>query len=72
MQKSKTRRMKMGLGHVMAKPSWGDSTVTFRTWTGSEFHEAIITIDAPWELAYLRRELDKIEAGWRERLERCK
>jgi hypothetical protein len=71
--KEKTRRIRLSAdGVITATPGWADAKVTIRNWTGSEFHEAIIAIEAPWQLSYLRRELDKIEAGWRERIERCK
>lgn len=68
----RTRKMKMPVAHVTAKPGWSDAAVTFAFWNGKERHEAIISIESPWQLQYLRRELDKIETGWRERIERCK
>ena len=71
--KDRTRRMRLTAGGVVqAFPAWEAPYITIRNWTGKEFHEAILHIETPWQLKYLRRELDKIEAGWRERIEGCK
>lgn len=72
MQKTRTRKMRVSLNCVIATPSWTQPTIMVRQWTGSEFHEATLVVEDPWQLSYLRRELDKIEAGWRARIERCK
>lgn len=69
MAKPKTRRMRVKAdGLVQASPSWADSTITVRNWDGDEWKEAIITISAPWQMKYIRRELNKIEQRWNEML----
>ena len=64
----RTRRMKIDIGFIETVPHWANSKLTFRNWRGKDRIEAVITIQSPQDLAYLRRELDKITAHWKEKL----
>jgi predicted nuclease of restriction endonuclease-like RecB superfamily len=39
--------------------------MTFTDWHNNENIEVIVSIKGPWNIAYLRRELDKIANHWK-------
>lgn len=61
-----TRRLKVEMGCVQASCGWSDSTLTFREWRpDGVVREAVVGIESPADLRWLRHELEKIEANWR-------
>lgn len=55
------RTVTLGVGHVSVSKGWGRSTLTVET----SGRKAVIEIRDPWELRYLRMQLDLIEEGWK-------
>lgn len=55
------RTVTVGIGHVSVSKGWARSTLTIET---SE-RKAVIEIRDPYELRYLRTQLDLIEEGWK-------
>jgi hypothetical protein len=58
------RRITVGVGHASTKKGWRDSALTICD--GDK--EAVIQIRDPWELRYLRMQLDLIEEHWKKAL----
>lgn len=67
MAKERTRRTRIETAYMEAKPQWAAPTVIFRQYKDNEIVEVILTVRDPWDLASLRRELDKISAYWKEK-----
>lgn len=66
----RTRRTRMPIWMVEAKPAWGSSEIVLTHVVGDERKEVIIAISSPSDLNYLRERLDKLDAFWREELAR--
>jgi len=52
---------------IESTPRWANPSVTFTDWHKNDKVEVILTLSDPWAVAYLRRELDKITAYWKEK-----
>lgn len=65
----RTRRTKLRLSWVEARTGWRDSKLVFTDVSGNERKQAVINIDAPYELKEIRSQLDKIEDAWRKALD---
>jgi hypothetical protein len=59
------RTVTVGVGSVSVSKGWGRSTLTIET----AERKAVIEIRDPWELRYLRLQLDLIEEGWKRAME---
>jgi hypothetical protein len=71
-EQKKVRRMHLELNWAEVKCSWGGSKLIVRGGDYEHPTEVVLAIKQPYELAYLREQLDKIEAGWAKDLERAK
>lgn len=61
----KTRTLTVGVGHAHVKKGWAKSALVVEV----SGRKAVIEINDPWELKYLRVQLDEIEQYWKSRLE---
>ena len=66
-KRSRVRRTRITVGFVEVSPGWANSVVKLKDYSGNEVVEVVVTIKDPWALSYLRRELDKIAAYWKEK-----
>lgn len=58
------RTVTLGVGHVSISKGWARSTLTVET----SDRKAVIEIRDPYELRYLRMQLDLIEEHWKQQL----
>lgn len=69
--KRKPRTLRVEVSDVDTVCSWGNSSITFKEYAEDGVSKkATIMIDRPGTLEYVRDQLNKIEAGWREDLKR--
>lgn len=59
------RTVTVAIGSVSVNKGWGRSTLTIET----AERRAVIEIRDPWDLRYLRMQLDLIEKGWKRAME---
>jgi len=65
----RTRRTRIDLGHIDTSPAWRDSKLTFVDYdAGGDRKEVILTIRYPYEVTYLRNELNKIVRYWKDKV----
>lgn len=55
------RTLTIGVGHASVSKSWANSALIVEV----ADKKAVIQIRDPWELRYLRMQLDLIEEGWK-------
>lgn len=60
----KTRTLTVGVGAAHVRKAWGKSSVVIE----SNNRRAVIEITDPYDLKYLRMQLDEIEEYWKSRL----
>lgn len=60
----KKRTLTVQVGHASARKSWRDAALVVE----HADKKAVIQINDPWELRYLRMQLDLIEEHWKSRL----
>lgn len=68
MSKERTRRVRISFGWCEAAPRWSKSTLTFGVWKDNTKHEAVISIEDPTDLRYIRSQLDEIERYWQKQI----
>jgi hypothetical protein len=61
----RTRTTTVGVGHCYVKKGWAKSSVVVES--GNK--RAVIEIVDPWELKFLRMQLDDIDNYWKSRIE---
>src|SRR5271157_6663331 len=68
-KRKRTRRTKIDLGCVEAKTAWSDSKLVFVDYDeGGDRKEVILNIRYPYEITYLRNELNKIVKYWKDKV----
>jgi hypothetical protein len=65
---SKPQKVKVGIGLVSVSTGWTGATVRISAFRGNIERIAILEINEPYELKYLRDQLDLIVVGWQKRL----
>lgn len=63
----KVRRLTVGIAQATARKGWSDATLVIDQY-GPDRRQAVIKIDNPGTLAYVRERLNEIEQGWRQAL----
>lgn len=73
MAKHRVRTMRMSVHDIKVQERWSSSTLTLTQYVDqSTVKRVTIEIERPDDIAYLRHQLDKIEASWRASLDAIK